>query len=163
MNLNLIEDGTGASDHTSFYYKKIPVLHYFTGTHSDYHRPSDDLAYIEEEGLELVVTHVAKMVDALGPLPKEELPFVETPGKRRQSMTLDGPTLGVLPDYGFEGVGMRIIGINPGQPDRGIVFIRTDIKSEPITASLKNVHDTRLSTTISIIRDGTKQILDLQL
>ena len=39
--------------------------------------------------------------------------------------------------------------INPGQPDRGIVFIRTDIKSEPITASLKNVHDTRLSTTIS--------------
>tara|TARA_B100001248_G_scaffold49278_1_gene31637 strand:- start:8357 stop:9265 length:909 start_codon:yes stop_codon:yes gene_type:complete len=39
--------------------------------------------------------------------------------------------------------------INPGQPDRGIVFIRTDITSEPITASLKNVHDTRLSTTIS--------------
>ncbi len=39
--------------------------------------------------------------------------------------------------------------INPGQPDRGIVFIRTDMTSEPITASLKNVHDTRLSTTIS--------------
>ena len=67
----------------SFYYKKIPVLHYFTGTHSDYHRPSDDLAYIEEEGLELVVAHVAKMVDALGPLSKEELPFVETPEKKR--------------------------------------------------------------------------------
>ncbi len=39
--------------------------------------------------------------------------------------------------------------INPGQPDRCIVFIRTDMTSEPITASLKNVHDTRLSTTIS--------------
>ena len=39
--------------------------------------------------------------------------------------------------------------INPGQQDRGIVFIRTDVTSEPITASLKNVHDTRLSTTIS--------------
>ena len=39
--------------------------------------------------------------------------------------------------------------INPGQPDRGIVFVRTDMTSEPITASLKNVHDTRLSTTIS--------------
>ena len=39
--------------------------------------------------------------------------------------------------------------INPGQPDRGIVFIRTDMTSEPIKASLKNVHDTRLSTTIS--------------
>ena len=90
LNLNLLEDGTGASDHTSFYYKKIPVLHYFTGTHSDYHRPSDDLAYIEKEGLELVVAHVAKMVDALGPLSKEELPFVETPEKKRQSMTTPG-------------------------------------------------------------------------
>ena len=39
--------------------------------------------------------------------------------------------------------------INPGQPDRGIVFIRTDMTNEPIKASLKNVHDTRLSTTIS--------------
>ena len=39
--------------------------------------------------------------------------------------------------------------INPGQPDRGIVFVRTDMTSEPITATLKNVHDTRLSTTIS--------------
>ncbi len=39
--------------------------------------------------------------------------------------------------------------INPGQPDKGIVFIRTDITSDPITATLKNVHDTRLSTTIS--------------
>ena len=39
--------------------------------------------------------------------------------------------------------------INPGQPDRGIVFIRTDMKGEFIAASLKNVHDTRLSTTIS--------------
>ena len=56
---------------------------------------------------------MAKMVDALGPLSKEELPFVETPEKKRQSMTLDGPTLGVLPDYGFEGVGMRILGRTP--------------------------------------------------
>ena len=39
--------------------------------------------------------------------------------------------------------------INPGQPDRGIVFVRTDMTNEPITATLKNVHDTRLSTTIS--------------
>ena len=39
--------------------------------------------------------------------------------------------------------------INPGNPDKGIVFIRKDISNEPIAASLKNVHDTRLSTTIS--------------
>ena len=39
--------------------------------------------------------------------------------------------------------------INPGQPDKGIVFIRKDISDTPVSASLNNVHDTRLSTTIS--------------
>ena len=39
--------------------------------------------------------------------------------------------------------------INPGRPDEGIVFVRNDVSDKPITASLKNVHDTRLSTTIS--------------
>ena len=45
LKIQLVKDGTGASDHTSFYYKNIPVLHYFTDTHSDYHRPSDDVEH----------------------------------------------------------------------------------------------------------------------
>jgi UDP-3-O-[3-hydroxymyristoyl] N-acetylglucosamine deacetylase len=39
--------------------------------------------------------------------------------------------------------------INPGQPDKGIVFVRTDLSDATIAASLNNVYDTRLSTTIS--------------
>lgn len=172
LNLNLVKDGTGASDHTSFYYKNIPVLHYFTDTHSDYHRPSDDLAYIEVGGQELVVSHVARMVDALGSISKEELPFVEAPGEQRQSMTLNGPTLGVLPDYGFEGVGMRITGTNPGQPAQNaglqsgdIIIALGDTPLEDIYGYMGalNTLEVGQKTTITILRDGVEQTLDLQL
>lgn len=172
LSLNLVEDGTGASDHTSFYYKNIPVLHYFTDTHSDYHRPSDDLAYIEVEGQELVVDHVARMVDALGSVSKDELPFVEAPGEQRQNMTLNGPTLGVLPDYGFEGVGMRITGTNPGQPAQNaglqsgdIIVALGDTPLEDIYGYMGalNTLEVGQKTTITIIRDGVEQTLELQL
>src|SRR5215468_3815518 len=57
--------GTGPSDHTKFYLKKIPVLHFFTGSHSDYHKPSDDFDKInyagEKEVLELIVRLIEKM------------------------------------------------------------------------------------------------------
>ena len=45
-SFNLIENESrvGPSDHTSFYINDIPVLHFFTGQHSDYHKPSDDLS-----------------------------------------------------------------------------------------------------------------------
>jgi len=172
LSLNLVQDGTGASDHTSFYYKNIPVLHYFTDTHSDYHRPSDDLAYIEVEGQELVVDHVARMIDALGSVYKNELPFVEAPGEQRQSMTLNGPTLGVLPDYGFEGVGMRITGTNPGQPAQNaglqsgdIIVALGDTPLEDIYGYMGalNTLEVGQKTTITIIRDGVEQTLELQL
>lgn len=172
LSLNLVQDGTGASDHTSFYYKNIPVLHYFTDTHSDYHRPSDDLAYIEVEGQELVVDHVARMVDALGSVSKDKLPFVEAPGEQRQSMTLNGPTLGVLPDYGFEGVGMRITGTNPGQPAQNaglqsgdIIVALGDTPLEDIYGYMGalNTLEVGQKTTITIIRDGVEQTLELQL
>ena len=122
--------------------------------------------------MESVVAHVAKMVDALGPLSKEELPFVETPEKKDQSMTLDGPTLGVLPDYGFEGVGMRIIGTNPGQPAQNaglqsgdIILALGETPFEDIYGYMSALKTLIVGqkTTITIVRDGTKQTLNLQL
>ena len=42
LHIKTTESGVGPSDHTSFYLKSIPVLHFFTGQHKDYHKPSDD-------------------------------------------------------------------------------------------------------------------------
>src|SRR5690606_11342199 len=87
LKLNLVPDGTGASDHTSFYYKDIPVLHYFTDTHADYHRPSDDAEYINYDGQELVVKHVARVVEILDTVNKSEMAFIPAPGQQ-QSVTM---------------------------------------------------------------------------
>jgi hypothetical protein len=53
MNLQFNDDGFGPSDHSSFYGKKIPVLFLFTGTHDDYHKPSDTADKINYGGEKL--------------------------------------------------------------------------------------------------------------
>ena len=116
LDMDLVADGTGSSDHTSFYYQNMPVLHYFTDTHADYHRPSDDVEWVNPEGQEKLLKHAARVVQTLDELDKEDLPFVEAPGEQRQSMSMDGPTLGVLPDYGFDGTGFKITGVSSGGP-----------------------------------------------
>ena len=172
LDLDLVEDGTGSSDHTSFYYKNMPVLHYFTDTHSDYHRPSDDTDYINADGEVLVLNHVARIVEQLDAIDQDQLVFVEAPGEQRQSMSLDGPTLGVLPDYGYDGKGMKITGTNPGQPAANAGLLGGDViigiggeMFEDIygyMGALNNLEKGQL-TTITIIRDGEEVTLDLQL
>ena len=56
FKLSAIGDGTGPSDHASFYLKNLPVLHFFTDVHDDYHRASDDADKINVEGMARIVT-----------------------------------------------------------------------------------------------------------
>src|SRR6185503_10649265 len=64
FKLSKHEGGFGPSDHSSFYAKKIPVLHLFTGTHSDYHRPSDDTTKLNIEGMRRVADLLVDIVQA---------------------------------------------------------------------------------------------------
>ncbi len=52
------ESGVGPSDHTSFYLADIPVLHFFTGQHEDYHKPSDDAHLVNYEGMEILSNYI---------------------------------------------------------------------------------------------------------
>jgi hypothetical protein len=172
LDLDLVEDGTGASDHTSFYYKNIPVLHYFTDTHSDYHRPSDDIDYINAEGEALVLQHLVRVIEYLDTIDQEQMAFIEAPGEQRQSMRLEGPTLGVLPDYGYDGKGMKITGTNPGQPAANAGLVSGDIiiglggvelaDIYGYMGALNTLQKGQL-TTITILRDGEEVTMDLQL
>jgi Peptidase family M28/PDZ domain/PA domain len=65
FQLQLNEDGFGPSDHSSFYGKKIPVLFFFTGTHADYHKPTDTAEKINYEGLIKVTNFVGEIVRAI--------------------------------------------------------------------------------------------------
>jgi hypothetical protein len=172
LDLNLVKDGTGASDHTSFYYKDIPVLHYFTDTHADYHRPSDDTEYINMNGTALALHHLVRVIAQLDELQKDELAFVEAPGEQRQSMSLEGPTLGVLPDYGYEGEGMKITGVTKGRAaaNAGVQGgdIIVGIAGEELAdiyayMGMLNKLKKGQTTTITVLRDGDRMTMDLEL
>ncbi|SMO58306.1 M28 family peptidase [Gracilimonas mengyeensis] len=171
LDLELVEDGTGSSDHTSFYYKDIPVLHYFTDTHADYHRPSDDTEWINFDGQEKVVEHVARVVQTLDTLSRNELAFTKAPGQQRQTMRMDGPTLGVLPDYGFEGEGFRINGVNEDGPAAGAGLQPGDVIIQIGDISIKDIYEYMGAlnefskgdqTTVTVSRNDETLTLNLQ-
>jgi hypothetical protein len=105
--------GIGPSDQTSFYLKDIPVLHFFTGQHSDYHKPSDDAEKINYLGEKRVLDFITRLIKRTEALPK--LKFTPTKTKESTS-TKFKVTMGVMPDYAFEGKGMRIDGVTNGKP-----------------------------------------------
>ncbi|WP_263818851.1 M20/M25/M40 family metallo-hydrolase [Salinibacter sp.] len=107
-NITLAEDpsGLGASDHSSFYLEEIPAVHFFTGSHDDYHTPADDSHRIDYDGLRDIATFAVRVVEALED--DGALSFTETDNEPQGRRTSFDVTLGVMPDYTFEGEGMRI-------------------------------------------------------
>jgi aminopeptidase YwaD len=106
--------GTGPSDHTSFYKKDIPVLFFFTGLHSDYHKPTDDYDKINYQGELQVVKYIYALVENLNKKPK--LAFSKTREQQSITSTRFSVTLGIMPDYTFNGSGVRVDGVSDGRP-----------------------------------------------
>jgi len=107
------ESGVGPSDHTSFYLNDIPVLHFFTGQHEDYHRPSDDSELLNYEGMEAISTYIFDIITDLDD--DGELAFQKTKNESDDTPRFK-VTLGVMPDYMFEGKGMRLDGVTEDKP-----------------------------------------------
>ncbi len=110
--------GYGPSDHQTFYSQKIPVFHFFTGTHSDYHRPSDDFEKINVVGMRRIAGLVEDVTLAIAELPKRptyiatKAPVMNRGGSR--------PYFGSIPDFGEEVEGYAISGCSKGSPaDKG--------------------------------------------
>jgi aminopeptidase YwaD len=106
--------GTGPSDHTSFYRKNIPVLFFFTGLHTDYHRPSDDANKINYNGTLMVIRQVYNVIEKNNTQSK----LVFTPTRESQTTTTArfSVTLGIMPDYTFSGTGIRVDGVSENRP-----------------------------------------------
>ena len=106
--------GTGPSDHTSFYRKDIPVLFYFTGLHSDYHKPSDDADKINYPGEVAIIENIQRLVESLDHAPR--LAFLKTRETQTGSSARFSVSMGIMPDYTFAGTGVRADGISDGKP-----------------------------------------------
>jgi len=113
FKLVLLESGIGPSDHTSFYLQDIPVLHFFTGQHKDYHKPTDDSDKLNYEGMALISNYIYEVIKELDD--SDKLTFKKTKNESEEVPRFK-VTLGVVPDYLFDGKGMRIDGVSEGKP-----------------------------------------------
>ena len=107
------ESGVGPSDHTSFYLGDIPVLHFFTGQHSDYHKPTDDADKLNYKGMQLISDYIFTLISDMDNNGK--LAFRKTASDETETPRFK-VTLGVIPDYLFDGEGMRIDGVSEDKP-----------------------------------------------
>lgn len=105
--------GMGPSDHASFYLKDIPVLHFFSGTHSDYHKPSDDVDKINFPGQVRIVNYIKTIADSLASI--DQIPFQKTKTSEKKVSAFK-VTMGIMADYAFPGPGVKVDGVSPGKP-----------------------------------------------
>ena len=124
LKLVTSQSGVGPSDHTSFYLQDLPVLHFFTGQHEDYHKPSDDSELINYDGLLLVVKYIDRLVSQLDTEPK--LAFTKTKDSNGDSPRFT-VSLGVVPDYLYDGKGMRIDGVSEDKPAQAAGLMKGDV------------------------------------
>lgn len=148
--------GTGPSDHTSFYLKNIPVLFYFTGIHSDYHKPTDDYDKINYTGEMNVVKHILSVIE-LEDKQKTKLVFTKTREIQTGTTARFSVTLGIMPDYAFSGIGVRIDGVIDNKPAQ-----KAGLKTGDVILSLGNYKTSSLETymqALSKFKKGDKTMV----
>jgi len=142
FKLNFIDDGFGPSDHSSFYSKDIPVLFYFTGTHSDYHKPSDDFDKINYTGMEKIGRFVYEMADAVNQK-DDKIAFTKTKGEPRDRRRDATPRVyvGTVPDMSTQADGFKLSGVSDGSPAEKAGLKAGDIIIKFGGKDVKNIYD----------------------
>ena len=167
FNLVLNESGVGPSDHTSFYLNDIPVLHFFTGQHEDYHKPSDDAERLNYEGMLSISNYIKKIINVLNS--QEKLAFRKTKNESEETPRFT-VSLGVVPDYLFDGKGMRIDGVSEGKVAQKLGLQKGDVVvglgHQEVTTMMDYMKAlSKFSkgdqTTVTIDRDGKLQTFEV--
>jgi Zn-dependent M28 family amino/carboxypeptidase len=157
FSIKMDSSGIGPSDQTSFYLKDIPVLHFFTGQHSDYHKPTDDVEKINLAGEKKVLEYIVDLINQTNSLPKLTFAKTASPVSTKSKYKV---TLGVMPDYTFEGTGMRIDGVTDNKPAFKAGIKTGDIIIELGGQKINNVQD--YMKALSGFNKGDKTIVGVK-
>ncbi|MES2702912.1 MAG: M20/M25/M40 family metallo-hydrolase [Bacteroidota bacterium] len=170
FKLVIDSSGQGPSDHTSFYNAGIPVLFFFTGTHKDYHKPSDRAEAINYTGETRVIKCVHKVIAKMD---KEHVKPLFTPTKQQtMGKTRFRVTLGIMPDYTYQDGGVRVDGVSDNRP-----AMKAGVKQGDIILQLGDNKITGMQTymealgkfspgektNITVKRDGKEMQLPIEL
>ncbi len=167
----LTGDGYGPSDHSPFYAAGVPVLHFFTGTHSDYHKPSDDTDRINAAGGARVAALVADIALEVAQAP-QKLTYKSAPAPAPQGDARSfGASLGTVPDYAGDGrPGVLLSGVRTGSAAEKAGMRRGDLLVELAGKPIRDIHDLMYvlqrskpgeKTTAVVERDGQRVTLDV--
>lgn len=134
------DSGIGPSDHTSFYNEGIPVLHFFTGQHMDYHKPEDDSHLVNYQGIYDVSQFILALIHELDDDGK--LAYAKTKDdSENKKVSKFKVTLGVMPDYVYDGSGMRIDGIIEDRPAQKAKLEKGDVIIKMGDLEVKDIYD----------------------
>jgi aminopeptidase YwaD len=147
--MKLDSSGTGPSDHTSFYRKDIPVLFFYTGLHNDYHKPSDDADKINYTGELQVLKYIYSIIEATDK--KGKLSFTKTRETTMGGKTSFKVTLGIMPDYTFDGRGVRLDGISEGKQAQ-----KAGMKAGDVITQLGDIMVTDIQTYMGALNKFNK-------
>jgi Tol biopolymer transport system component len=136
-------DGYGPSDQTSFYAAGIPVLHFFSGSHSDYHKPSDTADRINAGGAGQIAALVGDVAQAVTELPGPLAFQAVAPEAPKGDVRSFNASLGTIPDYAgpTDGSGVLLAGVRPGSAADKAGLKRGDTLIGLGKTELKSLHD----------------------
>jgi aminopeptidase YwaD len=125
IKIKKTKSGIDGSDQMTFYTKDIPVLFFFTGIHSDYHKPSDDADKINYKGEAEIIGYAERFIEKTDSLGK--LPFSKSNDASSMKRTSFKVTLGIVPDHSFDGKGLRIEAVLDDKPAKKAGLLAGDI------------------------------------
>lgn len=141
FDITFQEDGYGPSDHSSFYSKQIPVLFFWTGTHNDYHKPSDTfdkINYEDEARILSLVARIVRHVDKAEKRPTYTVAKSDAPAGRSTGFRV---YLGTIPNYSDSNDGMLVDGVRDDSPASKAGLKAGDKIVKIGTRDIKNVYD----------------------
>ena len=171
FKLSFTDDGFGGSDHQSFTNKNIPVLFFFTGTHEDYHKPSDDADKINSEAQEKIVKYVYDITEELSN--SEERPdYVQVKREAPRGGYGGKVYVGTVPEFGYEGKGFKLSGVSDGGPAQLAGLQGGDIMIKFGKKDLENIYDFMYAMSeyapgdevdVVVLREGEEKTFTLKL
>jgi aminopeptidase YwaD len=169
FELRLNEDGMGPSDHASFYLKRVPVLFFFTGSHEDYHKPTDTADRVNYEGLVSIASFVRDVVEQLQTADARPT-FTTAKVEASARSTGFRVYLGTIPAYGDSTDGLKLDGVREGSPAEKAGLKAGDRIIRLADRDVRNVYDYTQALSemkagveyeVEIVRDGQRQTLKL--
>ncbi len=140
LQVSVSGQGVGGSDHQAFLRREIPALHFFSGVHEDYHKPSDDAEKVEADGAQRVAELALALVRGLQHA--EQIAYVEPPASEANATRGGFRTrFGSIPEYSYTGKGLMLAGTSAGGPAERAGLLKGDLILEVDELEIEGIGD----------------------